>query len=177
MKPQACQIYCLETMFEGKPEVIPQPLGRHLRLALASRLNSRVKRAFRTHLNRLMGWVSNFTGGNAKSSSPTIDSVATDLKAGDLVQVRPREEIQATLDPWGRLKGCGFMPEMWQYCGTTQRVLKPMERFLDECEYQIKRCRGVVLLEGLMCQGVVESGRCDRSCFFFWRKEWLVKID
>ena len=99
------------------------------------------------------------------------------LKAGDLVRVRSREEIQATLDIWRELKGNQVLEEMWQYCGTTQRVLKPVKRFLDEREYQFLRTSGIVLLEGTMCQGGPILGRCDRACFFFWREEWLKKVD
>jgi hypothetical protein len=99
------------------------------------------------------------------------------LKGYFLVKVRSREEIQLTLDVWGDLKGCRFLPEMEQYCDTTQRVLKPVERFVDERDYRVKKSKGVVLLEGVICQGTVDFGRCDRSCFFFWREEWLARID
>jgi len=27
------------------------------------------------------------------------------------------------------------------------------------------------------CQGTPDLGRCDRSCFYFWREEWLEKLD
>jgi len=104
-------------------------------------------------------------------------STITGLKAGDLVQVRSKEEIQATLNYWKQLKGCTFMAEMWPYCGTVQRVLKPMERFVDERDLRAKKCAGIILLEGAMCQGTAGFGRCDRSCFFFWREEWLEKIE
>ncbi len=67
------------------------------------------------------------------------------------------------------------MTEMWKYCDTTQRVLKPLRRFFDECDYRVKTSTGLVLLEGLMCQGTVKFD-CDRSCFYFWRVEWLEKI-
>jgi hypothetical protein len=97
------------------------------------------------------------------------------LVSGQSVRVRSREEIQATLDSWNYLKGCGFMEEMWQYCGTTQRVLKPVERFLDERDYRVKKARGVFILEGVHCQGTIDYGRCDRNCYYFWREEWLVK--
>jgi hypothetical protein len=102
---------------------------------------------------------------------------AVALVRGDLVRVRSREEIKATLDAKGKLKGCGVMADMWQYCGTTQRVYKPVERFLDECDYQVKKAKGLVLLENLMCVGTPRYGPCDRSCFYFWRAEWLEKLD
>lgn len=41
----------------------------------------------------------------------------------------------------------------------------------------MKKTRGIVLLEGLMCQGIEGLGACDRSCLFFWREEWLEKIE
>jgi hypothetical protein len=69
------------------------------------------------------------------------------------------------------------MPEMDQYCETTQQVLKPLERFVDERDLRVKTSRGIVLLDGVICQGTADFGRCDRSCVLFWREEWLEKID
>ena len=93
------------------------------------------------------------------------------------MQVRSREEIEATLDRWKELKGCAFLEYMWPYCGTTQRVLQTMERFLDERDYKVKKVKGLVLLEGVICHGTPVFGRCDRGCHLFWREEWLEKID
>jgi hypothetical protein len=98
------------------------------------------------------------------------------LEAGDVVRVRSESEIEATLSAWGELKGCAFMAGMRPYCGTRQRVLKPVRRFVDERDYQVKQCKGLVILEGLMCQGTAVFGRCDRACFYFWREEWLEKV-
>ena len=69
------------------------------------------------------------------------------------------------------------MPEMLPYCGTIQKVSKRIERFVDEHDYKVKKCRGIVILEGLVCQGTEHYGRCDRACPYFWREEWLEKID
>jgi hypothetical protein len=115
-------------------------------------------------------------GKNKMPVAPTTDVIPPapmKLTPGDLVRVRSREEIEATLNHWRQLKGCTFMPEMRSYCGTTQRVLKVMERFVDERDLRIKKCKGIVLLEGVMCQGTADFGRCDRSCLIFWREEWL----
>ena len=68
------------------------------------------------------------------------------------------------------------MPQMEQYCSTTQRVFKSLARFVDERDLRVKKASGIVLLEGVMCQGTAEFGRCDRSCFLFWREEWLENI-
>ena len=104
-------------------------------------------------------------------------SVADALQPGDLVRIRSKEEIHATLDHWNQRRGCAFLDEMWSYCGTHRRVFKRVERFLDERDYITKRCKGIVLLEGLICEGTKHFGPCDRSCFYFWREEWLEKID
>lgn len=98
------------------------------------------------------------------------------LKPGDLVRVRSKEEIQATLNRWNQLKKCSFMEEMWNYCGTKQRIFKRVERFMDERDYLIKKSIGIVILEGVLCNGTIDFGPCDRSCHFFWREEWLEKM-
>jgi len=66
---------------------------------------------------------------------------------------------------------------MAEYCGTTQRVLKLMKRFVDERDLRVKKSSGIILLEGVMCKGTADFGSCDRSCFYFWREEWLEKVD
>lgn len=174
MKLDQCQIPCLQHISKGYAEVPPESLSRRLKLAIRRRLTPRQERTLKTHSNNL---VNKFTGRNKRPSAPATSSTTTNLKAGDLVRVRSREEIQATLNHWRQLKGCTFMQEMWPYCNTTQRVLKPMERFVDERDLRVKKCKGIILLEGAMCQGTAEFGSCDRSCFFFWREEWLEKID
>jgi hypothetical protein len=116
--------------------------------------------------------------GRAKAPAGSLADApaAVRLEAGDQVRVRSREEIGATLDRWGYLQGCGFLDEMAAYCGTTQKVLKRVERFIDERDYRLKKASGIVLLEGVMCPGTSTTGRCDRSCLFFWRDEWLEKL-
>ena len=86
------------------------------------------------------------------------------------------DEILETLDPFNELKGCAFLPEMHQYCGTKQVVFKSMERFIDERDYKPKKTHGIILLENVICNGTPLYGKCDRCCFLFWREEWLEKI-
>jgi hypothetical protein len=107
---------------------------------------------------------------SARDFAPTIP-----FQAGDLVRVRAREEIDSTLDPFKELRGCAFLPDMYQYCGTRQRVLKSMTQFLDERDYKLKKVHGVILLENVVCNGTPAFGACDRCCFLFWREEWLEK--
>jgi hypothetical protein len=155
----------------------PLPLLKRMKLILKRRLDTRFKKVLKSNFNMIMGQVSRFSSGNRMSTADRmLSSTPLNLRGGDWVRIRPKEEIQSTLDFSAELKGCGFMEDMWSYCGTLHRVLKPVQRFVDERDYKIKRATGVVLLEGLICQGTELYGRCDRACFFFWREEWLEKV-
>lgn len=137
----------------------------------------RLRRIFKRGLSFILNWFSRMVHPRNGSSSPTILETAGGLRAGDLVRIRSMEEIRATLDLRDKLYRCGFMEEMWPYCGTTHRVLKRVEKFLDERDYRVKKTKRIVLLEDVMCEGTKDYGRCDRSCYFFWREEWLGKIE
>ncbi len=109
--------------------------------------------------------------------NPLVAGIAASFSPGKMVRVKSRSEIQATLDRWNRLGGCSFMEEMWDYCGTIQRVYKNVNQFFDERDYHIKHCKKILLLDDVQCQGTKDFGPCDRSCYFFWREEWLEKLD
>jgi hypothetical protein len=140
-------------------------------------LRKRLKHTMRRRLRYVHNWLSKATGVRPAASARAVPHAGDRLQAGDLVHVRSKCEIRATLDRWNRLKGCDFMEEMWSYCGTIQRVLKRVDRFLSEQDYRIRRCRGIVLLDGVACQGTKAYGVCHRSCLFFWREEWLEKVN
>jgi hypothetical protein len=150
---------------------------RTLKQLVRSYLGPRRTRAVERYANDLRNWYARLRGRETRPVSVSAYAQSTPLKAGDPVRVRSMEEIEETLNHSRRLKGCSFVPEMGQYCGTVQRVLKPVERFVDERDYRVWKTRGIVLLEGLTCQGTGNLGRCDRSCYFFWREEWLERID
>jgi hypothetical protein len=173
-----CQLHCIPNYYEGYAEIPPESLKRKLRLFLRRSLNVRQVRMIKIKTTHYLERLSKYIRRDQNTADAEISTVASSLKDGDLVRVRSLEEIQSTLNPWGILKGCMFMSlEMSPYCGTTQRVFKVLERFVDERDYHVKKSHGVVLLEGLYCEGTSDYGRCDRSCFYFWREEWLEKID
>lgn len=97
------------------------------------------------------------------------------LQPGELVEVRPKEEILATLDEGGNHKGMVFMPEMLEYCGRQFRVYKRVERLIIETTGEARRMKNTVLLDGVICDGW--DGACDRSCFYFWREAWLRRVE
>lgn len=170
MPTRGCQIQCL-------PQMIQDLNAGKVCWQRRNRLKRFVKRRMRYLVNHFAN-----TAATACENQKSLDSgaVAADdlvLENGDMVRVRSREEIQATLDNWNQLKRCSFMEEMDQYCGTYQRVFKRVEKFLDERDYLTKKCNGIVILDNVHCEGTVDFGGCDRSCYFFWRKEWLEKVD
>ena len=172
-----CQMPGLQRIAEGPSEMPPQSLARRLKLTIRRRLSPQMERRLKMRSNALMNWVCRITGRPERPTVRPTSGSPIHLKAGDWVRVRPRAEIAATLNHWRQLRGCTFMPEMDQYCETAQWVLKPLERFVDERDLRVKTSRGIVLLDGVICQGTADFGRCDRSCVLFWREEWLQKID
>ena len=150
-----------------------EPLGTFGRTwQFRNRLKRFVKRRVMYFRNRFCETV----GMCTQRSTSTATTISGQLQPGELVRVKSKEEIKATLNRWNNLHGTAFMEEMWPYCGTTQRVMKRVERFLDERDYRVKKVREMVILEGVICQGTLDFGPCDRSCFFFWKEEWLEKI-
>jgi len=167
MKNNECQIHCLPQMCA---ELNPAEI-------LWQRRN-RVKRRLKRRWKYLINLLSNANNvASAEQEKARSGSKASIMQSGDLVRVKSKREIRATLDNWNMLRGCGFMQEMEPYCDTTQRVFKRVERFLDERDYLMKKCKGMVTLDGVLCGGTIDFGACDRGCFFFWREEWLEKLE
>jgi hypothetical protein len=79
----------------------------------------------------------------------------------------------------GRHDGLKLLRPMERYCGETHRVMKRVKYILDDRTHVVRKTRGVVLLEGVICDGQGIYGRedCDRSCFFFWKEAWLRRVD
>jgi hypothetical protein len=172
-----CQIPCLPLVAEGIAPALQESLTRRLKLIARRRLSPSKERAFKNRTNGLMNWFCKLAGRSTKPIASPPKDASANLKAGAWVRVRSRQEIEATLNHWRQLKGCTFMREMAEYCGTNQRVLKTMKRFVDERDLRVKKANGIILLDGVMCQGTADFGNCDRSCFYFWREEWLEKIE
>ncbi|MGQ0762658.1 MAG: hypothetical protein ACT4OT_11700 [Acidobacteriota bacterium] len=90
---------------------------------------------------------------------------------GDLVMVRPLDEILATLDEKGTLAKLPFMPEMRAFCGREFRVSRrAFKTCVDDTE--MRQLDGTVFLEDVRCDGQAHGG-CDKACLIFWRDAWL----
>jgi hypothetical protein len=102
-----------------------------------------------------------------------------ELRAGDLVRVRPFEDILNTIDERNLNRGLYFDAEMVPFCGKTFRVRTRVERFIDESTGRMKGLKTpAVILEGAYCRACYSEHRffCPRAIFSWWREIWLEKI-
>jgi hypothetical protein len=103
------------------------------------------------------------------------------LLPGELVQVKSKEEIVATLTPDGRNRGLWFDREMLPYCGGTYRVKQRVTRFIDDRRggKMIELKSDCVTLENVVCSGVLSPVRwfCPREIQSFWREAWLRRVE
>src|SRR6185503_19428316 len=97
---------------------------------------------------------------------------ASELRAGDWVTVRSKEEILRTLDRDGQLDGMPFMPEMFAFCGQRFQVHKRAHKTCDTVfPTRSRRVDRAVHLE-TRCDGQAHGG-CQAGCLIFWKEAWL----
>ena len=96
------------------------------------------------------------------------------FRARNLVEVRSKEEILATLDSQGCLDGMPFMPEMLRFCGQQLRVRAVAHKACDVAQQTLKsrRLDTTVLLLDIRCNGSAHGG-CQADCNLFWKDAWL----
>ena len=103
-------------------------------------------------------------------------SVSLGLQKGELVQVKTRSEIAATLDPSGRNRGLQISYEMLRHCGKQFRVQSRIDRMILETTGRMKEIHNTVLLQGTACSGICVRG-CARNSHPMWREAWLTRIN
>ncbi len=96
------------------------------------------------------------------------------FRARDVVEVRSREEILATLDAQGCVDGMPFMPEMLQFCGRKIPVSAVAHKTCDVAmkTRKARRLDTMVHLENTACDGSAHGG-CQADCNLFWKDVWL----
>ena len=109
---------------------------------------------------------------------PHEDSSGDRLEIGDMVKVLSCSQIKSTLNDKGYFKGLSFQDPMEKYCNGTYKVLKIPQYVLDKGGRKINRCKDVVILRSLYCNGkgmLLEEG-CDMCCLHYWKADWLKKV-
>jgi hypothetical protein len=119
---------------------------------------------------RLPSWravTGSATNGNGQQS--------LNLKPGELVRVRPLEQIRATLDAEGKNHKMLFAPAMADYCGQVMKVRDRVENIVLEATNRQRKIKDTVVLEGAVCDGVCHR-LCPRKSLLFWRECWLERV-
>jgi hypothetical protein len=120
-----------------------------------------------------------YTGGREFGASVgqlvKTPEVALNLQPGELVEVKSKNEILATIDPQGRNRGLSIDFEMIRHAGKRFRVLRRVDRIVLETTGTMREIRNTVLLEKTECEGLCRRG-CTRSSYPMWREAWLRRV-
>jgi hypothetical protein len=101
----------------------------------------------------------------------------TDLQPGELVRIKSQAEIMSTLDRNLRNRGLGFEEEMARHCGREARVLRRVDRCIEESTGRMLHMKNpCIVLEDVICEGAY-TAMCPRSIYAFWREIWLDRIE
>lgn len=182
-KPQAevdpCQYCCSDLTLTTLPDNrLALPLRRYWWNLKRYVWYARVL-GFASFASRMLRLTRLYRHMSEKKPSTTPDNVKGEnlnLKPNDWVIVRLEKEIFDTLDAQGKLRGLRFTPEMAKFCGKRFRVYKRLDKILLETTGELRRIKTpTVILDGAVCDGTAHGG-CDRSCFCFWREEWLKRV-
>ena len=112
-------------------------------------------------------------GGVTGGRTPTE---LLDLKPGELVRIKSREEIMATLDTNLLNRGMGFDAEMSRFCGRTARVKARATRCVDERTGRMLTMKNpCIILEDIVCEGAFKAN-CPREFVCWWREIWLERV-
>jgi hypothetical protein len=97
------------------------------------------------------------------------------LQPGELVEVRSKEQIIATLDKDQKNRGLWFDSEMLPYCGGIYRVLRRVHRIVDEKTCKLINMKNpCIVLEGVVCKSDFHR-LCPRAIYPYWRENWLKR--
>jgi hypothetical protein len=98
-------------------------------------------------------------------------------KRGERVRISSYVKIKATLDERNSYEGLIFMESMAKFCGRDYEVLNEVKWLYDEYTMKMLRCKDIVVLKDLICdgKGILGGKDCGRSCPYIWKKTWLEK--
>jgi hypothetical protein len=101
----------------------------------------------------------------------------TDLQPGELVRIKSKAQIMRTLTKDLRNRGLGFEEEMARHCGREARVLRRVDRCIEEQTGRMLYMKNpCIVLEDTVCEGAYNAN-CPRSIYAFWREIWLERVE
>jgi hypothetical protein len=124
----------------------------------------------RLRLRRGLRW------GFIEGSLTKTPTERTYLQPGEVVRIKSKAEIMATLNTGLLNRGLGFEEEMSRHCGKEARVLRRVDRCIDETTGELLRMKNpCIVLENIVCEGAYNAN-CPRSIYAFWREIWLERV-
>jgi hypothetical protein len=70
-----------------------------------------------------------------------------------------------------------FDGEMLRYCGREARVLRRVERIIDEKSGRMLRLKNpCIVLDDVTCTGAYHR-QCPRGIYTYWREIWLERVE
>jgi len=111
-----------------------------------------------------------------ETSDRKVDkSPPLDLQPGDVVRVKPKQEIEKTLTKSKNL-GLWFDVEMHRYCGGEFRVAGRVQTMICEENGSMLTLKNpCIILEGATGTGEYH-GLCPQSDLIYWREVWLERL-
>jgi hypothetical protein len=100
------------------------------------------------------------------------------LQPGELVRIKSFDEIRQTLNTSNRNRGLYFDAEEVPYCGKTYRVLRQVDKIINDKTGQMQEMKTpCVILDSVVCQSRYSECRlfCPRSIYAYWREIWLER--
>jgi hypothetical protein len=113
--------------------------------------------------------------GTIKDGQPTPNE-RLDLQPGEWVEVRPQQEILATITESGYNRGMRYDLEMSKYCGRKYRVQMRVDRLINEQTGKMMQMKSpCIQLEDVYCRAECTTKRlgCPRASNTYWREIWL----
>jgi hypothetical protein len=132
-----------------------------------------LKIAYRATVHRLFRWKDpgRLVGPEGRKFKGNLN-----LQAGEWVDVKNAEEIQATLNPEGINCGLAFRPTMAEAIGGRYQVAFPVQKIILEQTGKMVHLTNTVALKGVVCQGTC-AANCPRAEYLYWRESWLRRVD
>lgn len=118
-------------------------------------------------------------GPNDRTPTATLD-----LKPGEIVRIKSRDQIVETLGRNGRNRGMGICYEMSRCCNGEAEVRMQVDRIIEEKSGRMRELTNTVMLRNLrgnptLCEECLcynEIGDCPRGELMYWREIWLERV-
>jgi hypothetical protein len=140
-------------------------------------LFNRLQRLATRILPRRLWFREGLRWGFVKGTLTKTPTGSSDLQPGELVRIKPKAQIMSTLTKDLRNRGLGFEEEMARHCGRDARVLRRVDRCIEEGTGRLLHMKSpCIVLEDIVCEGAYNAN-CPRSIYSFWREIWLERVE